>query len=111
MEEPKDKKEDKVKAELDAIAQKYGAKKVFCIEVPRENGSIAKAYFKKPDRNVYGAALSITSRNPLAAKETILRSTFLEGDKEIIEDDDLFFSACTVVDEMLDVTMAIIKKN
>lgn len=97
--------------ELDDIARRHNQKTVFCIEVPREDGSIAKAYFKKPDRNVYGAALSLQARNPLSAKEVILRSCFLEGDKDIIDNDDLFFSACTVVDEMLTIQMASIKKN
>lgn len=99
------------KKEMDAIAAKHNQKVIYCIEVLREDGSIAKAYFKKPDRNVYGSALSMQARNPLAAKEIILRSTFLEGDQDIIENDDLFFSACTVVDEMLTINMATLKKN
>lgn len=103
--------EIKLKAELDAIAQKYSQKTVFRIDVEREDGSIARAYFKKPDRNVYGAALSIQGRNPLSAKEVVLRSTFLEGDKDLLENDDLFYSACTVVDDMITFRAASIKKN
>lgn len=99
------------KKELDAIAQKHKVKTVFCIIVPRGDGTEAKAFFKKPDRMIYGAALSMQARNPLSAKEIVLRSCFLEGDQEIIDDDDLFFSACTVVEDMIVIRQANIKKN
>ena len=96
---------------LDEIAAKHGVKTVFGISVPDENGNDVTAYFKKPGRQVLSLSLSIQDRDPLKAKEMILRNCFLEGDKRIMDDDDIFISACTVVDEMLTYRKANLKKN
>ena len=98
-------------ADINEVCQRHNCQKAFRIEAHTSDGRSAVAYFRKPDRTLYGAALSIESRNPIAAKELVLKSTFLEGDKAILDDDDLFLSACTVIDEMLSVQQADIKKN
>ena len=104
------KKTDKVR--LDAIAAKYGVKQVFEIIVPiGDEGETISAFFKKPDRNIIGLTMTMEKRNPLRAKEVMLTSCFLEGNKQILEDDDCFMSALTVVDNFLSIKQAELKKN
>jgi len=103
-------KADKIR--LDCIAAKYKVSKVFEIIVPfGEGDETISAIFKKPDRNVIGLTMNLEKRNPLRAKETMLRSCYLEGDKRILDDDDAFMSACTVIDEFVTIKQADLKKN
>jgi hypothetical protein len=112
-------KTDQEKADqlrLDEIAKRNGVAEVFEVKAYKKNkesGNIDEitAVFRKPSRSVISASMSQQNRNPLGAKETILRSCFLEGDKRILDDDDFFLSACTVVDEMIEIRMADLKKN
>ena len=55
--------------------------------------------------------MTMEKRNPLRAKEVMLTSCFLEGNKQILEDDDCFMSALTVVDNFLSIKQAELKKN
>jgi hypothetical protein len=114
--EPKKTKEEieaevKLKEELDGIASKYGAKAVFKIIAHNTKQETATAYFKKPDRNMMGVYSNMNKRNPINAKETILRTCYLEGDDRILSDDDFFYSACTEVDDIISIQSAELKKN
>jgi 5-keto 4-deoxyuronate isomerase len=102
--------EAELKLELDTIASQHGVKKVFKIIVPFEGDTIS-AYFKKPDRIVIGATMAVEKRSPLKAKEMMLTACFLEGDRRILTDDDAFLSACTVIDEIVVIEQAELKKN
>ena len=99
------------KALLDAIAAKWKVKEVFEIESYNVAGDKIVSYHKKPSRTDYGQALAIQDRNPLTAKEIIIRTTFLEGDERVFTDDEFFYSACTVIDEILVHRLASLKKN
>jgi hypothetical protein len=111
------KKDDKVKISpadkkrLDEIAKRYGVPEVFEIKAINPKGETASAVFKKPDRNIISASMSKESFDPLGAKEVVLRSSFLEGDKRLLDDDEFFLSACTRVNDMIVIFMAEIKKN
>jgi hypothetical protein len=97
--------------ELARIAAKHKVKDVFRIESENAAGDKAISYHRRPSRTDYGSALSVMDRNPLTAKEIIIRTTFLEGDSRVMDDDEFFYSACTVIDELLTIKMASIKKN
>lgn len=103
--------EELKKPSLNEIAVKHNVKTVFEISVNDDEGNPVTAYFKKPSRQILSVALSLQDRDPLKSKELILRNCWLEGDKRIVDDDDLFISACTVVDEIMHYRKAVIKKN
>ena len=109
---------DKIVAELEAeqkrldeIAAKYGVKKVFEITAFNDDDVPVTAVFKKPTRNILSAALSQQERDPMGAKEIVLKNCFLEGDKRIYTDDEFFMSACTKVDDLITFRKAEVKKN
>lgn len=101
------------KERMAAIAKKHNVQKVFEIHcnVDDETNETTNAIFKYPARQVLSSAMAIQERNPLMAKEIILRACFLEGDKRLLDDDYIFGNACTVLDELIGHRMAVLKKN
>ncbi len=97
--------------ELDRLKAKYGDIYEISVPLDDEEKELVVAYFRKPDRTTLGAALSQEERNPMKGKEILLRSTFVAGDKRILEDDDLFISASLVANEMVQIRLAQIKKK
>lgn len=104
---------EKEKEILDAIAKKYNVKKVIELKVPRDDTytSFAIGYIKYPEREDVSIAMTFKDTDPLRGKMIVLENNWLEGDREIINDTELFLSACTILDEVLAVRQAIIKKN
>nr|WP_293583534.1 hypothetical protein [Prevotella sp.] len=49
-------------------------------------------------------------KDPIKMQETLLKQLWLDGDEEILTDDDLFFAACSQLEEVLKVKEAEIKK-
>lgn len=83
---------------------------VYELNIPLENDKVT-CYLRKPDRKTIAYALSVRDTNPLKAKEIVLENCFLAGDERIKTDDELFLSACTVLDEMIVVRVAELKKK
>ncbi|MCX6232436.1 MAG: hypothetical protein NTZ33_12945 [Bacteroidetes bacterium] len=52
-----------------------------------------KAYIHKPTRNIMDLAALASRTKDSQFNETILKNCWLAGDKELVEDDDYFFSA------------------
>jgi len=99
------------KEAIDALKKEYGD--VFSLAIPMndEGSEVAYCYLKKPDRATLGASMAIEDRNPLKAKEIILRGAWISGYDKIIEDDDLFLSAITQVNNLITIRLAELKKN
>lgn len=97
--------------EFATLKKEHG--EIFTIEVPMndEDTDRAVAYFKPVDRTIMGAAMSLWDVNPLKAKEIVLTSCFIAGNKDVLSKDVLFFSACNRVDDMITFRKATIKKN
>lgn len=85
--------------ELAGLKEKHGKVKVMEVPVNDAGTEVAVGYFKPIDRQTMGASLSIS--DPVASKELVLNTCFIGGDKRILEDDELFFSACLLVDQMM----------
>lgn len=92
------------------LKRKHKVKEVFEISVEMGEGDTATGYIKKPDRKVMGAAMSHFQSNPLKANEIILNSCWLDGDRRILEDDDAFMAAGVVLEQVIQIRQAEIKK-
>ena len=70
------------------------------------------AVLRKPTRKdlSYAMAASSQGNDPIALAETIMKNCFVEGDRELMEDDDYFFGAMPVVTEMIQVKAGELKK-
>lgn len=96
---------------IEQLKIKHSVDTIYTIEVKGRDGKPIVAYFKKPSREIVGASLAISGRNPLSAKEMLLRACFLEGDKQILDDDEYFMGAAVYADDMIDIARATLKKN
>jgi hypothetical protein len=98
--------------DLKALIQKHGI--VYTLVVLFSEGEeIVElyGYIKRPERFVMGMALSVIDSNPVKSKEIILEKSWLAGDERIKTEDDAFYSASTVLDELFMVRRAELKKN
>lgn len=59
------------------------------------------AIFKTPSRKAMSYSLSFASKDPLKSNETLLRDAFVEGDKELIDNDAYFLGAQSQVGQLL----------
>ncbi len=100
-------------AEMQRVQNANPNTKVIMLKVPRndEYTDFAYAFLRYPDRADISIAMTMQNTDPLKGKEIILQNSWIEGDRSIITDTELFLSACTVLDSVIGVRMAIIKKN
>jgi hypothetical protein len=108
-----DAKQKEEQERLDAISKKNGGCRVIMLKVPKNDQytEFAYGFIKYPDRTDISIAMTMKDTDPLKGKEIVLRNSWLEGDNEILEDTELFLSACTVLDEVIGVRQALVKKN
>ncbi len=83
----------------------------------KDNGTVFKVeiedavcYLKKPDRKTLSFAMTDAQTNPLGFAEVILENCWLGGDEIIKTNDDYFMAASGVIDELIEIKQAAIKK-
>jgi hypothetical protein len=108
----------KEEAELEEICRRHGVKTVYKLMVPVSDNykEFAVAYLKYPGFEAYSLALTLENTHPLKGKKLVLQSMWLEGDERMLDIDNpdnlpLFYSACTVIDEILGIRQAMLKKK
>jgi hypothetical protein len=67
-------------------------------------------YLKKPNRKTLGYAATAAKENPLKFNEVILRDCWLAGDEEIRTDDELFLSASSKIEKIIETKHAELEK-
>lgn len=70
-----------------------------------------KCWLRKPNREIIRFMLSTSGNDPLARAEALLRDCWLGGDMAIQTDDDLFIAATGVIEGILPVAVAELKKT
>jgi hypothetical protein len=98
---------------INQVAKRHNVEKVYMLKIPTndEGTEFAIGFIKKPSRATMGAAMSVIAKNPLKANEIVLQSSWLEGDKRILEDDDLFMAAGALLGDIIQVRTGEVKKN
>jgi DNA mismatch repair ATPase MutS len=89
----------------------HSTKRVFCIEVEDEDtGEWKEAWFRKPKLKEFSMFTTIAQKDKIQALQTLMRNIFIDGDKNVIDDDDYFLSAMSQVEEIVNVQASKIKK-
>lgn len=89
----------------------------YTLEVEDDYGKTYSCTLKKPGRAILGQAtgmiMPVGDQVPDVSKagEWILKNCFLDGDKEILEDEDLCFAASMQCMEMVQMRTTRLKKN
>jgi hypothetical protein len=74
-----------------------------------ENGESKTGYVRKPTRKELSAAMTLKN-DPMGQAEDILRSCWLGGDDELLEDEDYFAAAVSRFSDLMEVRRAELKK-
>lgn len=85
-------------AEIEAKAEKLSAenpkvRKVFPVVVigqPHDEKDIYVGYLKQPDLKAFSKYLTASQKDGILAQRVLAKDCFLDGDKELVEDDNLF---------------------
>jgi len=106
------KEEETRQAVAEKLKTKHKTRKVFFIEVESEEveGEWLSAYFRKPNLKEYSYFTTLAQKDKIMALQDLMRKIFLEGDKDILEDDDYFLAAMTQIEEIINVQASRIKK-
>jgi hypothetical protein len=98
---------------LDEVSKKHNQAKVLMLKVPLNDAytEFIYGFIKYPDREDVSIAMTLQTTDPLRGKQIVLENNWLEGDRRLIDDTELFLSACTALDEVLAIRQAIVKKN
>lgn len=110
--------ETKDAEEMEAMCKKHNVETVYKVAVPlNENYTeVAYAWLKYPSFEAYSIALTLEEKHPLKGKLIMLQSMWLEGDETLKKTEtpkqlQNFLSLCTVIDEIVDLRQALIKKK
>jgi len=85
---------EQIMLRIKEIKEEQGLKKVFAIIVAGDCGNGEKdfyiGYFKRPNMHVLGTYLSMVQKDVIQAASNLAKLCFVEGDKELINDEDIF---------------------
>lgn len=90
-------------AEIAAAKKNYGD--IYLIEVGGK-----KIYMHEPTRQIFDLAQTSAIKRPSLFEETIMTNCWLAGDKEILDDTELFYGAARKINEITKVAEAELKK-
>ena len=80
--------------QIEAWKKKHG--KVFCYTVDGED-----VYFRQPDRKVIASAGVYAEKDPMKYAEYVFNNCFLGGNKELLNDDSVFYGLAKVIDKLV----------
>jgi len=91
------------KEQIEALKAKHG-------EIFEATVEDKKCWLKKPDRKTLAYASTFAKTNPLKFNEVILENCWLGGDEEIKTQDEYFLAVCGVLEGLMAVKQAELKK-
>jgi len=110
--------EKKDAEEMVAMCKKHNVETVYKVAVPLNDTytEVSYAWLKYPSFEAYSIALTLEEKHPLKGKLIMLQSMWLEGDETLKQTDtpeklQNFLSLCTVIDEIVDLRQALLKKK
>lgn len=68
------------------------------------------AYFRKPNRREVSYAMTLLANDPLAAYEAVLNSCYLEGDRELLDNDEYFIGIAPLANSLISTKTAEVLK-
>jgi hypothetical protein len=69
----------------------------------------AECWLRTPDRKVIGMATSVAGKDTVKFGELIMKNCWLGGDERIMNDDDLFLSANSILGDIIKIRTATLK--
>lgn len=88
---------------IDALTKKHGQLSVIIVEDKM-------GLFKKPDRKVISSASAVAATDPIEYVAIIAENCFVEGDKELLQEDDYFLGIVPVINQLVETKTASLLK-
>ncbi len=82
-----------IKEKINALKKEKGIKRIFAIVVEgddEDSKPMFVGYFRNPSIMHFSAYMSFVTKDAVQAALTLAKSTFIDGDRELIDDDDVF---------------------
>jgi hypothetical protein len=101
-------------ARLEELRHARKTDDIYMIAVPTNDEATewTAAYIRKPSRQTVASAVSLTQQGKaLEASAVVLNEEWIEGDKSIIDDDELFYSAHVTMQDMIRFRVGVLKKK
>lgn len=102
--------EPEIDAQAEQIKKRHKVKNVYKLESFDENDIPLVGWIRKPNMDEIGAFVSIGQNNPVKAAQVLLNSTWLEGDEQLKEDEENFLGVMGILDSIVKVRIATVKK-
>lgn len=95
-------------AEADKVKGRHRTDKVYLIEVEgdEEGDKTHRAWLRKPTLKTMSAFYTASQQDPIIAAKVVFNDCFLEGDREITDDDEIFMGAMNQIEELMKVRRA-----
>jgi hypothetical protein len=84
------------------IKQKHNQGKVYPLTAEMD-GKEYKAWVRKPNRKELAMYFQLGTTDVVRASEVLLNAIFLEGDREFIDQDELFFGTIPELQKLVDI--------
>lgn len=101
-----------------AVEEEHGKGKTFTLIIPKVTkpltvNDFAIGFVKHPIREVMMKVYARVAEDRIGAMDFLLRNSLIKAfsDTEILANDDLYFAAITVIDEIIEIKKAQLKKN
>lgn len=102
---------EQLREKAEKLKTQHKTKKVFLISVEDEDtGEWKSAFFRKPKLKEFSMFTTLAQKDKIQALQTLMKNIYLEGDNDLISDDDLFLAAMTQIEEIVNVQASKIKK-
>lgn len=83
-----------IQTKIEALKAKANIKKIFVILVPGDEEAGEKplyvGYFRRPNMMEFSQYMSFVQKDIVQANRMLSQNIFLDGDKELVDDDDMF---------------------
>jgi hypothetical protein len=88
---------EQIAEKIEDLKKSKKLKRVFAIVVKGEEDDekpLYIGYFKRPSLSSFSAWLNFVQKDTVQANKMLAQDTFIEGDRDLIDDDDLFLFGC-----------------
>ena len=102
--------QDPQQAEANRVMKAYNVKCAHWLEAEDDDGSPIGAWFKQPGIAELDAVAKTMGDHPVTGTRDMLHECFLEGDKRLLQEDELFLQALPVAQQIFQQKMGSVKK-
>jgi hypothetical protein len=88
--------------QIDRLTKQHGELLLITVEAEQEGESDLHFWFKKPDRKVMSAVVSVSQRDPMEGTLVLFKNCLINGDMAVyIEDSEIFLAVAEQLSDLV----------